>query len=365
MSSLSISTSKNPKQPIDRLSMHLMGGFLAYSNRRDFVSASLVSKQWLQATRSSTVQQQLADRVVPYAKPSEKTSSLKRTNPETSILLQPLPKDLVRFYLTYLSNRDLISVSNVCREYSQLTRSETLQKVFARNFAFGAKAWETYFGTVDEEPPLPSNLHQLLAEPCPIFVGKRLREAFILTLLPTVVNGQPLTLMTFKALVEKSKQGAPIDFYEFEYSDLFTTCAARAQWVFLSRQHFPESLDTSFHIQQEMVKKWRETQKIPYALPTVLQATVSIISHCVRSRKRLYESDYVNCQERVTAAPIAIGFLDPTQPPLATMTLSLIDEEDAANETPNVFEINLLAADGSESDGAGVALILPQERIPS
>lgn len=39
------STSKIPKQPIERMPIHLMGRFLVYSNPRDFASARRVSKQ--------------------------------------------------------------------------------------------------------------------------------------------------------------------------------------------------------------------------------------------------------------------------------------------------------------------------------
>lgn len=201
------------------------------------------------------------------------------------------------FYLAFLNNHTLIYVSRVCKQYALLVQTKAIQEVMARNFAFGASAWKTYFGIVDEEPPLPWNLHELLAKPCPIFPGKKLREMFILTLIPTMVNDQPLTLMTFKALVEKSKQGAPINFHVFQYSDIFKTCATRAHWVLVSRRHIPNSLGKAFKMQKKMIEKWEETTKIPCRLPTILQASISLVSHCIRSQVRLYQSNYMRCRE--------------------------------------------------------------------
>ena len=36
------------------------------------------------------------------------------------------------------------------------------------SYAFGKAKWEMYFGDVGEEPPLPPNIHEILAESLPV-----------------------------------------------------------------------------------------------------------------------------------------------------------------------------------------------------
>lgn len=287
------------------LGINLTISFFSYSNTKDLVTASCVCKRWYQVTRYPSIQQLLARHFVACAKSSE-ASSLKRKTPQT-ISLSLLPTDAVLLYFTYLDNRALISVSLVCREYSQLTREKPLQEIFARNFAFGAKAWETYYGKVDEEPPLPSNLCEILARPCPIYQGKRLRDSYILTFVPAFVNGKRLSLKGFIALTQTPKAGYAAKLCTGDdYSAFRRDAQERGEWVFLTREPLPSK---SPQEQDALIRNLATSTPYPYKIPDLLRTLVSIVTHFVRSGKSLYANAYTRCLQRdpVTQRQIAIG----------------------------------------------------------
>lgn len=74
--------------------------------------------------------------------------------------------------------------------------------------AFGKVLWEKYIGDVGTEPPLPSNIHEILQSPCPFFPGKNVYETHLLMLIPQTVNGKSLTLNYLEGLVKRPKQGS-------------------------------------------------------------------------------------------------------------------------------------------------------------
>ena len=65
------------------------------------------------------------------------------------------------------------------------------------------------------EPPLPPDIHQILASPCPIWPGKTIQETHMLTLIPATVNNQPFTLKTLGELIKQPKTGPATQFKYF------------------------------------------------------------------------------------------------------------------------------------------------------
>ena len=62
------------------------------------------------------------------------------------------------------------------------------QAAFPSKIFFGKKHWETYFGDVGDEPPLPGGIEAILQSPCPYNPEKKLEETHLLTLIPKSVN---------------------------------------------------------------------------------------------------------------------------------------------------------------------------------
>ena len=69
-----------------------------------------------------------------------------------------------------------------------------LTKTIFRNTALGKKEWEKYFGDIGIEPPLPSNIEDILNEPCSFWPDKKIKETHLLVLIPNTVNGKPFTI---------------------------------------------------------------------------------------------------------------------------------------------------------------------------
>ena len=72
---------------------------------------------------------------------------------------------------------------------------------------FGKAEWEKYIGIVGEEPPLPSDIEEILNDPCPFWPNKKVHETHVLCLIPQTVNGKPLNLKSLGELVQKPLQG--------------------------------------------------------------------------------------------------------------------------------------------------------------
>src|ERR1700722_3919862 len=83
--------------------------------------------------------------------------------------------------------------------------------------AFGVKQWNTFFGNVGEEPPLPANINEILESDCRFWPGKKVYETHMLVLIPAKVNLQDLTIDILTDLVKKPKQpGHPTEFSYME-----------------------------------------------------------------------------------------------------------------------------------------------------
>ena len=63
------------------------------------------------------------------------------------------------------------------------------------------------FGDIGDEPPLPPNIYEILASPCPFDPEKTVRETHMLVLVPARVNGVPLTLNHMDELVQAPRGG--------------------------------------------------------------------------------------------------------------------------------------------------------------
>ena len=64
-----------------------------------------------------------------------------------------------------------------------------------------------FFGDIGEEPPLPPNICEILASPCPFDPKKTVRETHMLVLVPARVDGEPLTLNHMGELVQAPRGG--------------------------------------------------------------------------------------------------------------------------------------------------------------
>jgi hypothetical protein len=151
--------------------------------------------------------------------------------------------------------------------------------------AFGKAKWQQHFGVTVEELALPADIEDILNAPCPFWPSKKVRDTHILTLIPTNIGEQPLTLASLKQMIGKKDM-----YYTCHLGEYKDKPPTQTQWVLMSRNIIPQSWMLSYPDQKKRMPEG-------YQVPTVLQAVTSIIMHFVDTGNRLYPYTYTNCQE--------------------------------------------------------------------
>jgi hypothetical protein len=161
---------------------------------------------------------------------------------------------------------------------------------------FGAAEWKKYIGDVGVEPPLPSDIEEILSAPCPFWLGKTVRDTHLLVLIPKTVNGQPLKLKLLEELVKKPLQGHPIKYGLFDMSQYSDPVALKSHWVLMTREVLEGSLNQPLAQQQALI------EAAPgYEVPTILDATVCISMEIISTGKTCYSQKpqiFTRCQEK-------------------------------------------------------------------
>ena len=167
--------------------------------------------------------------------------------------------------------------------------------------AFGKAKWETYFGDIGEEPPLPPNMHEILASRCPFDPTKSVQETHLLVLVPARVNGAPLTLNLLGELVKKPKGGGHVTQYRDVWDPISKQYGAvpcqESHWVLMSRDVIPGTRSQSYKDQCDILARFADCQ-----VPTLLEAAVCVFMEYVATGNRLYSDSpwtYTRCVEKV------------------------------------------------------------------
>lgn len=155
---------------------------------------------------------------------------------------------------------------------------------------FGKAEWEYHLGKVDEEPPLPGNIDEILESVCPFRPNKKIKETHLLVMIPTTINNKPLTFDQLKELVKDPLQGKSTNL-KFEsmddedFSDALkkilngSAPPQKPYWVLMTR---------------DVVTK----NENGYDNATVLEAAVTILTHYVHSGEWLHKEMCAYCKEK-------------------------------------------------------------------
>jgi len=178
-------------------------------------------------------------------------------------------------------------------------------------FAFGAKKWEKYFGSVGEVPPLPANIIEILRSPCPYFKDKKVGETHILMLVPATVEGQPFNLKNLDKLVQNPKppgHALILNTFQSAVREKYEYVAPKAsRWVLMTNDVIPNSRLESYLDQKSLV------EKAPgYKVPDLLSAAACIMMNFVDRNERLFPSyplTYTRCEEIVYGYETEVGDL--------------------------------------------------------
>ncbi len=226
-----------------------------------------------------------------------------------------LPPEMSLEIFSYLNTAELGRCLQVSRTWNVLASDEALWKVLLlREIVFGKKQWETYFGEIGKEPPLPKDIYEILNSPCPIFLGKKVRETHMLVLIPETVNGKPLNLTTLGELVKVPKEGHATQYRNIldeilndEHANQATT---QPHWVLMTMDVIPESRNESYLDQHDLITELVKQTGINYEVPNVLDEVICIFMHHIGDGKRLFADKpwtYTRCQENVQSYQIIVG----------------------------------------------------------
>ena len=172
--------------------------------------------------------------------------------------------------------------------------------------AFGPKEWETYFGVhIRNVPPLPHNMTEILNSPCLFWPGKKVHETHLLVLIPEAVNDRPLDLKYLGELVQKPLQGHATKYRWFlTLASILIEPAPKTHWVLMTRKVIEGSRNKKYEEEQALLDSYSQKAKIPYEIPTVLDASTCLFMEYVRSGTWLYGDNpmtYTLCQEKYNA----------------------------------------------------------------
>jgi tetratricopeptide (TPR) repeat protein len=167
--------------------------------------------------------------------------------------------------------------------------------------AFGKAKWATHFGDIGVEPPLPSNINQILQGPCLIWPGKIVRDTHVLVLIPATVNGQPFTLKSLGELIKNPKTGPATQYRNFKLGEYQDAPVSQSYWTLMTRDVLEGSRSQNYATQQSQVTTLAQKTGISYVVPKLLETTTAILMHHVTTGQKIYSDSpytWTRCQEK-------------------------------------------------------------------
>ena len=223
-----------------------------------------------------------------------------------------LPSEVILKIFYDLDRIALTSCLLVCKPWKVLASNEDLwDALMLKEIAFGKKQWQTYFGDVGEEPPLPKGIWEILKSPCPFFSGKKVKDTHGLVLIPETVDGKPLNLTALGKLVKAPKEGHATK-YRYMWDEIvndknINQATAKSHWALMTNDVVPGTRNKSYADQQTLIA---EMAKQTYEVPPLLDAAICIFMHHTGSGKRLFVDEswtYTRCQENIQNYQLAVG----------------------------------------------------------
>ncbi len=226
-----------------------------------------------------------------------------------------LPQEVILEIFSYLNSTQLARCFLVNKTWKVLASDENLWNVvILREKAFGKNQWETYFGDIGKELPLPKDIHKILKSPCPFFPGKRVEETHMLLLIPETVNRKLFNLTTLGELVKAPKGGHATQYrhiWDEIVKEYGNQSPAKSYWVLTIKDVIPGSRNKNYTDQQTLISALAKQTGIVYVVPNVLDKATCIFMHYISSGERLFNDEpwnFTRCQEKACYQVVVGGF---------------------------------------------------------
>ncbi len=223
----------------------------------------------------------------------------------TSIYFELLPKDVVQEitkYADFDASKNLLSVSKWISKVISIQNEA--RKKLVTGIAFGKEEWFKFYDLdIGNEPMLPRDIIEIL---------KSVGDTYALTLIP---KGQSL-----KSLGELAKKYFPTSTGYDEQAhkplvDILETANEKSYWALMSKDVLNGSRGIDFEAQKKMIAEFSQNANVNCEIPTALEAAVSILTHHVRSKERLFSSNpmtYTRCLEFYIGCHVVVGGFAPS-----------------------------------------------------
>jgi hypothetical protein len=198
-------------------------------------------------------------------------------------------------------------------------RNEDREVRLTAQKTLGEAEWKHYFGDVGSAPDLPSDMAAILDGPCPFWPDQLVKDTHLLVLMPATVGGVPFTLNGLGELIQRPSHGGHRTKYSYYHKRVKVQMGAESPlcsyWVLMTRDALPGSRNTGYADQKELVANYARRKRVPYALPSVLEAATTILMHHALEGERLFGDHpwtYTRCSEVVDGRyPAVVGGFSP------------------------------------------------------
>ncbi len=227
-------------------------------------------------------------------------------------------EELLSVILDFSTPSDVHSMTQVCHEiYAIPSRKNMLRNAFTNaclEISFLPKDWSNFGIIRPFSSSIPEEIRAVLNSNCPFNPGKIIAQTHILLFMPDLVNGQPLTLHSFRVLMEHPTNGLPSrfrDIWDQIIQDHGDTPLGRSGYVLITKDVIPDSRDQTYANQKALI---RQHGGVAYEPPSFLEMVILLAAVHNKKGVRLYgnnPSTYTSCQERFKVWQLAVGGFAP------------------------------------------------------
>ncbi len=221
-----------------------------------------------------------------------------------------------------LNFKDQQSFSQVSKgSHRMIFNINEQRKAAVKEIIFGKKEWHRHFNlNMGIEPPIPYNIIEILNRPCPVEPTKKIRDNYVLTLIPKNFS--------LKEAQHRSLNLLPFNLLGFYFinlfkNDIFNTIPrivipnlmmdasnTKTYWVLMKKNLIDETINKTLKEQKDELVKISEENNIHYTLPSTLEAAISIFAQTKIRKDLLGVAILTQCQEEINDNRVVAGILN-------------------------------------------------------
>ncbi|WP_194847475.1 tetratricopeptide repeat protein [Candidatus Neptunochlamydia vexilliferae] len=186
---------------------------------------------------------------------------------------------------------------------SKLAKPSTTQGKWT---TFNLNTWKKHYGTVNEIT-LPSNIESIMNQPCPIWSGRKVYQTHILAMIPSKLNGKPLTPNNLFKARPLSTAKSPFGNIE----EPLNMTVDKPYWVLMTRNTLPKSYKMTYDERCKLLANYPN-----YSPPKVIEAAICTSMEYLENKQILFPDSapswmrWTQCKEKIHNDSLCVGDFD-------------------------------------------------------